>query len=396
MATNRLESRNPFLDLVMRQLRQYRPAGDSEEFGYFIEQTEFQGKAYELPLAWFVTNGCSWARAGCCSMCNYGVGSGITSERIIWQVEQILERIRGLPLIYITPLGSMFDESEVPPGARRTIFTKIAESGCRIFGTESRPETITDLKIAEFRKIFGEKIELQIGLGLESSNPLIRRNCINKGLETSDFLAAMEVMRKYGVKSMVHILLKPPFLTEDEAIRDAIQSIKWAFDNGADRIILLMTNLKPYTLTDWLADRGRYRVPYVWSGIKVVRSLPKQHQRSFTLSGLYSGVPIAQTAYNCADCTGPLIAGLQEYSNSLDSRILDDLYSYSCECKLDYENLLSLASAPLQIRIRDEYEFIARSIYGDLWWNEAKDWVERDLQYSFDLLGQQGVIHPST
>ena len=31
-----------------------------------------------------------------------------------------------------------------------------------------------------------------------------------------------------------YVLLKPPFLTESEAIQDAIRSIDWAYDRGVD------------------------------------------------------------------------------------------------------------------------------------------------------------------
>ena len=380
-----LSAWNRFLSHVMRHLRAQRPDHAPKEHGWFIEQTQYWGKPYELPLAWFVTNGCSWSAAGSCTMCNFGTDEGIGIEKICWQVDRILERVKGLPIIYVTPLGSMFDDVEVPAEARQAIFYRLARSGCRIFGTESRPETITDDKMAEFRKMFGPTTVLQIGLGLESADPYVQRNCINKGLREADYVRAVTIMKKYHIQAMVHVLLKPLFLSEAEAIEDALYTINWAFEHGADRIIFFMTNLKPYTLASWLRERGRYRVPYVWSGLQVLRNMKPQHQKHFTLSGLYSGIPILQTAYNCPNCTSHMIEGLQRYSNRLDPSMLDELDRYPCACRDEWRQAVQSSGVQLPDRLAGEYKSIGLEMFGDAWWDEARDWVLSDLEQSRHL-----------
>jgi hypothetical protein len=369
----------------MQNLRQNRPPSTADEYGYYIEQTRYRGRPYELPLAWFATNGCFGDRAGSCTMCNFGSGSGIGKGELLWQVDRILEKVRDLPMIYVTPLGSMFDDTEVPSEVRQSIFQSIAQTGCRVYGTESRPETITDQKIAQFREAFGPDTILQVGLGIETANPYVQLNCINKGLTERDSIKAIQILKRHYIVALVHVLLKPLFLTESEAIADAVNTIEWAFRNGADGVIFCMTNIKPYTLTHWLQQRDAYRVPYVWSGLKVLLNLKPEYRKLCTLSGLYSGVTIYQTAYNCPRCTEKVISGMQHFSTRPDPAILEELDKYDCSCKDAWHSLLQEKHEELPQRLPVYYECIAREMFGDTWWNEVQESVINSLKCSRTL-----------
>jgi len=373
---------NWFLSTVMRCLRQERPFATAEDYGWYIEQTRYRGRPYELPLAWFVTNGCFGDRAGSCTMCNFGAGSGIDKSKLLWQIDRILEKVSGLPMVYITPLGSMFDDAEVPPDVRQVIFQRLAQKGCRVYGTESRPETITDEKMAQFRDAFGPNVILQVGLGIETANPYVQLNCINKGLAEQDSIRAIQTLKRYGIVALVHILLKPLFLTESEAIADAAGTVDWALKHGADGIVFCMTNLKPHTLTHWLQQRGGYRVPYVWSGLTVLRNMKPEYRKLCTLSGLYSGVTIYQTAYNCSQCTNKVIAGMQRFSTRPDPAILEELDRHECQCREEWNSVIHTKTEELPERLPVYYERIAREMFGDAWWSEVRDSVLRDLDRS--------------
>jgi len=315
-------------------------------------------------------------------MCNFGSGGEFDKDSLRWQIDQILKEVGELPMIYITPLGSMFDDAEVPSDIRGEIFQRVAQGNCRVFGTESRPETITEEKMRKFRAAFNPKVELQVGLGVETSNPYIQLNCINKGLVEIDASNAIQILKRNNISAFVHVLLKPIFLTEHEAILDSINSINWAFDQGADGVIFCMTNVKPYTLTHWLSQRGDYRVPYVWSGLKVLQSIKPQYRRRCTLSGLYSGVEIKETAYNCSECTKEIIAGLQAFSARPDFAILDKLEQYHCRCKEEWEQVLNERHPDLPDRLPVQYEKIASVLFGDTWWQQSKDVVLTELKQS--------------
>jgi len=321
-------------------------------------------------------------RAGSCTMCNFGSGEKSDEDSLRWQIDQILKEVGELPMIYITPLGSMFDDAEVPSDIRGEIFQRVAQGNCRVFGTESRPETITEEKMRKFRAAFDPRVELQVGLGIETSNPYIQLNCINKALGEIDARNAIQILKRNNISAFVHVLLKPIFLTEHEAILDSINSINWAFDQGADGVIFCMTNVKPYTLTHWLSQRRAYRVPYVWSGLKVLQSVRPEYRRRCTLSGLYSGIEIKETAYNCPECTKELISGLQIFSTRPDIAILDKLEQYPCHCKEEWKQVLNEKDPDLPNRLPVQYEKIARGLFGDTWWQQSKDAVLTELAQS--------------
>lgn len=369
---------NRFLSLVMNRLRQGRAAGSARDYGCFIEKTMLEGKPFDLHLCWFVTKGCSNDAAGGCTMCNFGLGN-VSPRDLLWQVDRILEEVQGDEIIYITPLGSMFDDNEVPEEVRNEIFKRIARTGCAIFGTESRPDMISEEKMRAFRAAFPPDMKLQIGLGMESANDYVRRNCINKRLSKEDIVSAIETLHRYDIEALVHVLLKPPFLTEAEAIEDAVQSCNFAFAQGANRVVFFMTNLKPYTLTAWLAERGRYRVPYLWSAVSVLERIGAGMNRPVTLSGFYSGVEIQELANNCEACSPWVISTLQAFSQTLDGRILDSILEKSCSCGTEWQNTLKVSGVPLAMRLREEYEYIARSVFGSQWWGANRDWVLAEL-----------------
>jgi len=60
--------------------------------------------------------------------------------------------------------------------------------------------------------VLGKKFE--VAIGLETTNDLIRKDCINKGFSFSDFIRASEVAGKNDTSVKAYLMLKPPFLSE--------------------------------------------------------------------------------------------------------------------------------------------------------------------------------------
>jgi len=146
--------------------------------------------------------------------------------------------------------------------------------------------------------------------------------------------------------------------------------------------VFCMTNLKPHTLTHWLQQRGSYRVPWVWSGLTVLRGIDPQYRKLCTLSGLYSGVTIHQTAYNCPRCTDAILAGMQRFSTRPDPSTLDELGRYECPCREEWDAVLHEEVDSLPERLPGHYERIAREMFGDAWWCRVRESVLSDLERS--------------
>ena len=89
---------------------------------------------------------------------------------------------------------------------------------------ESRPEYIIDEHISKTRRELEDR-QVEIGIGLESSNDEIRRICVNKGFSKGEFQNALLTARAHNIGTRAYILVKPPFLTERDAIIDASNAI---------------------------------------------------------------------------------------------------------------------------------------------------------------------------
>ena len=61
---------------------------------------------------------------------------------------------------------------------------------------------------------------MQVAIGLESTDPSILKNSVNKNYDFEDFREAAKLLRENGISVRTYLLLKPPFLTENEALRD--------------------------------------------------------------------------------------------------------------------------------------------------------------------------------
>jgi radical SAM enzyme (TIGR01210 family) len=79
---------------------------------------------------------------------------------------------------------------------------------------------------------YNPDVVLEVAIGLETVHPeLLER--LNKRVTTADFVAAAEWLRMRGMALRSFVLLRPPFLTEDEGLEWAKRTIDVAIDNGA-------------------------------------------------------------------------------------------------------------------------------------------------------------------
>src|SRR3989442_3461172 len=66
--------------------------------------------------------------------------------------------------------------------------------------------------------------ELEIALGLESANERVLRHAVNKVWGLKEHAHAAQLAHGAGATVKTYLLIKPPFLTEREAIEDAVRS----------------------------------------------------------------------------------------------------------------------------------------------------------------------------
>ena len=169
--------------------------------------------------------------------------------------------------------------------------------------------------------------ELEVALGLESTDPTVLGRFVNKGSPPSEYLAAADWLASIGVRRKAYLLLKPPYLAESEAVADVVRSVREAAPHF-DSISVNPVHIQNGTVVEWLYHRGRYRPPWLWSLVDVLRdgSAVRGSSRlvSFPTAG---GLP--RGPHNCGVCDTRVLAAIEEASLSQEFSGLEEL---DCPC----------------------------------------------------------------
>ncbi|MHA1440568.1 MAG: archaeosine biosynthesis radical SAM protein RaSEA [Candidatus Heimdallarchaeota archaeon] len=311
-----------------------------------------KGKALVIILN---SNGCAWAQSGSggCSMCGYSneTSENISAKDLIKQVEDVLLKFTkgNYQSVKLFNSGSFLDDNEIPIDAQITIMELLAKlPEVTEIIIETRPEYVTQDKIKQMKKILGKDKELELGIGLESSNDFIRVNNINKGFTFKDFKQAIKIALKNNVRVKSYLLFKPPFLTEKEAINDTVQSAIDSIIAGARSVSINPMNIQSGTLVFQLWRNDLYRSPWFWSLQKVIRKLWKRIGEE-NLQGKVdrivtdpSGAGSNKGVHNCRKCNKHFIKAIKNYSLLQDTSVLVEI---SCKCKETWKELLLIEEA---------------------------------------------------
>ncbi|MHA2270875.1 MAG: archaeosine biosynthesis radical SAM protein RaSEA [Candidatus Hodarchaeales archaeon] len=288
------------------------------------------------------TRGCSWAlsQSGGCTVCGFleDTYQGNANHKATqMHFQAAIESIPSPPpkIVKLFNSGSFFDEQEIPEWLCREILRKIEETeGIEQLIVESRPEFIGHESL-EIAKQELQSKNLTIAIGLETSNDSIRRDCINKGFTLSEFERAIETISEFGFRKKAYLLLKPPFLTEAEAISDCVSSAVYAESIGVEEISINPVNIQRKTLLERLWRKGYYRPPWLWSLLWVVEQIISQSHNLVVLcepvaAGTSRGVQ------NCGQCDKDMLRRIRK-------AIPDHWASmgpFECECHSIWRSIL--------------------------------------------------------
>ncbi|MEV0764781.1 hypothetical protein [Nocardia sp. NPDC050435] len=349
-----------------------------------------------LTFVYFRSFGCRFDRAGECTMCNYAAAERVDTGNIISSVREALREQNHYDALGISPFGNMFDVSEVPAEARDAIFDMAAETDANIFSCESRPETLSTALIEEtVDRLRGKR--LFVNLGLETANPWVQAHCVGKSLSTESYRAATATLREHGAYPVSNILLGAPFLTEEEAIESTVGTIRWALTNGSHLCVLFPSNVKGWTLQEWLWERNIYRVPSLWSLVETLRRLGPETTRSVALSW-YSASPtdphrldqvsdpLRDAPTTCPQCRETVIRGLDAFNAGAGFGVVTRLTEIDCACKDEWAERIATQAATadsLDVRVLEAYDRIGTELLGTAWWDRQRGKVRSELDVSY-------------
>ena len=273
------------------------------------------------------TKGCSWSKISGCSMCGYFKETYDAGyDEIKQQIDDAYKRYENEEIVKFFTSGSFLDEKELPRDLQLYAIEKFSKAKKIVI--ESRPEFIKNLK--------GLEGNIEVAMGLESANDRVLEYSINKGFRFHAWLKNARLVKKFGKKLRVYILIKPPFLKEREAIEDAINAAKKVKDI-ADSISLNPTAIHGKTIVETLWRRHLYRPPWLWSVVEVIKGVAGFYDGMIKCDVVAGGME--RGAHNCGKCDKKILKAIKEFNLNQDVKIFDRI---DCDCREEWMDWLEL------------------------------------------------------
>jgi hypothetical protein len=183
----------------------------------------------------FLTNReCPW-RCLMCDLWRNTLAETVPLGAIPAQIDYALRRLSPARYIKLYNSGSFFDPRAIPPEDHPAI-AELVTSFERVI-VECHPALVND-SCFQFKDRLASRLE--VAMGLETVHPEILER-LNKRMTTVQFDAAAQLLKKNDIDLRVFILVKPPFMREEEALEWAARSLDFAFACGATAATLIPT-----------------------------------------------------------------------------------------------------------------------------------------------------------
>lgn len=236
---------------------------------------------------------------------------GAIPNQIKWALEQ-MPKVKHLKLYNN---GSFFDKKAIP----EEDYKEIAEllSPFETIIVESHPKFINE-RCLYFNDLLNSKLE--IAIGLETVHPELIK-ILNKQMTLDDFKSSVAFLSKSNIKSRAFILLRPPFLSEDEGIYWAKKSIDFAFKSGIDCCTVIPVRSGNGAL-EFLKDKGDFNLPTIQSLESVL-----EYGIQLNTGRMFADVWDLQLFSNCNECLQKRIDRITDIN--LSQRIIKPVM---CSC----------------------------------------------------------------
>lgn len=322
------------------------------------------GQPITRAAVYFANNGCYWkvGNTGGCTMCD--LSSSFTSVPVS-ETDYSAQVTSSLEVIRINPQkvgevdfyndGSFFNDGELPAMVRRKIYDGVVSDlpDVKRVVVETLPRFVLKPSIEEAVGVLAEGgVRFEVVCGIESSSEYIRNKLLRKGASNKQFEEAVAVLLEAGAIPQEYVMIKPPLLSESEAIEDAIASVEYCREIGVSRVGLEPNVIGGATLQavlNRLPPEHPYfhRPPWLWTIIEVLKKT-----RHLADIEVYSSIfmqphvdkPIEQrlhVPHNCANCSHQLTEMLVAFHRTGDKSLIDAMDSHDCSCRSEWERELA-------------------------------------------------------
>lgn len=245
----------PDTDNWIRGLRPPRNpvAADRPYAWLFEEEPDAGGQVVDVATLFLTNRECPY-RCLMCDLWKNTLTTSVAAGQIPQQIRWGLEQLPPAQHLKLYNSGNFFDPLAIPPGDYPAI-AELALPFERVV-VESHPK-ILGRRCQDFRRLLSPQLE--VAMGLETVHPDVLPR-LNKQMTLDDFARAADFLLGEGIACRAFILVRPPFLTDEEGLEWACRSLDFAFAVGVQCCSLIPTRGGNGALED-LAGRGLFGPP---------------------------------------------------------------------------------------------------------------------------------------
>lgn len=291
------------------------PVDPSRPYAFLVEDERSAQGLIEPVATLFLTNRECPFHCLYCDLWKNTTDQTLAPGLIPEQIEFALSQWPPARHIKLYNSGNFFDPRAIPVEDHPRIAELV--QGFQTVIVENHPR-MTDARAVEFRqRIPGE---FEVALGLETMHPDVLPR-LNKGMTLDDFDRAAGFLREQEIEVRVFILLRPPYLSEEQGVEWALRSIEHAFAQGA-RVCCVIPTRDGNGIMEHLAREGHYAPPQLCSLERVLETA-----LGFGRGRVFVDLWDARRFATCAACAEARLDRLQRmnFSQQIEPRVTCDV-----------------------------------------------------------------------
>lgn len=204
-------------------------------YAFFVEdECAATGEIVPVATILLTNRECPW-RCLMCDLWQNTLTETVLSGAIPEQIDFALRQLPEARHIKLYNSGSFFDPGAIPSQDYPEI-ARLLSKFERVI-VESHPALIGE-RCLRFKELLAGRLE--VAMGLETAHPEILER-LNKQMTLEQYSKAAGTLRNHDIDLRTFILVKPPFMKENEALKWAERSLDFAFECGSSAATLIPT-----------------------------------------------------------------------------------------------------------------------------------------------------------
>lgn len=278
-------------DLILAARGPKNPVDPRRPYAFLVERERAEsGDIVEVATVFLVNRECPW-RCLMCDLWKNTTDDSVPPGAVPEQIDFALSRLPPARQIKLYNSGNFFDAAAIPPGDHRAIADRLRHFERVV--VENHPKLCGEACL-RFRDLLGTPLE--VAMGLETIHPEVLPR-LNKQMTLDDFARAVDFLTRNGIEARAFVLLRPPFLSEDEGLEWVVRSVEWALSRDVGCCVVIPTR-GANGMLEQLGAAGQFAPP-------TLRSLEQSLERGLAIGGgrVFADLWDVERIFDCPECS---------------------------------------------------------------------------------------------